>query len=57
MSPMLARQPCRRYGEFVPLTEVPMLLANGRRLLDDLGGDPLGQDYALLAPPREREAA
>jgi hypothetical protein len=50
MSPAV-REPCRLYGDFVPIPEVPMLLANGWRLVDDLAGDPLGADYALLQPP------
>jgi hypothetical protein len=34
----------------------PFALANGWRLLDDLGGDPMGREFALLhAPAREGE--
>jgi hypothetical protein len=57
MSPRLRHQACRSFGELVPIGEVPVLLANGWRLLDDLGGDPLAATHALLAPPRECEAA
>jgi hypothetical protein len=42
----------RRYGEFIPLAEVPIALANGWCLIDDLGGGPMSDGYALLAPPR-----
>jgi hypothetical protein len=59
MSPALAHQRCRLYGEFIPLDEVPIALANGWRLLDELAHDPLGARCVLMAPPpsREREAA
>lgn len=45
----------RPRGVYVPPEEVPALLANGWRVLDDCPG----HDEALLAPPRafEREAA
>jgi hypothetical protein len=41
----------RRCGHFVAHAEVPMLLANGWVLLDQLVGDPLGREFVLLAPP------
>jgi hypothetical protein len=40
----------RSCGHFVAHTEVPLLLANGWTLLDQLVGDPLGREFVLLAP-------
>jgi hypothetical protein len=52
-----SREPCRLYGDFVPLAEVLLAIENGWRLIDDLAGDPLGASHALLQPPQSREAS
>ena len=57
MSPAVSHQRCRTYGDFIPLAEVSMLLINGWRIVDDLAGDPAGNDFALMQPPAEMEAA
>jgi hypothetical protein len=48
MTPAVSHQPCRRYGDFIPLAEVPIALANGWRLLERIvihaGARPIRPD-------------